>query len=197
LRSRFFEYDGFTTVLTAKTKLIPGKMYHFKMAIADVGDRIYDSAVLLKAKSFSSTGTRISTADSIVKKEINGQMRYFSNSYTLGNDLSFSLQMRFNSNEAEILESSFSELNRLVSILEDFQDLKVKIIGHTDNVGTEEENLALSTLRAIAIKIYLVRQGIAKDRITFFGQGEKMPLADNKTQEGRFKNRRVEFRFYY
>lgn len=197
LRSRFFEYDGFTTVLRATAKLEPGKTYHLKFAISDVGDRIYDSAVMLKAKSFSSSGKRIPQADSIVKEEIDNKMKAFKSSYSSNKDLSFNLKINFNTNEAIILETSFDELNQLADIMDEFQDMKIEIIGHTDNVGGEEANQILSQKRAIAVKIYLNNLGIAKNRLEFAGKGEQQPIADNATEEGKAKNRRVEFRFQY
>ena len=65
-------------------------------------------------------------------------------------------------------------------------------VGHTDSVGTDEYNQKLSVRRSEAVKAYLVSQGIEKSRIYTEGKGEKQPVADNKTAEGRSKNRRVE-----
>ncbi len=65
-------------------------------------------------------------------------------------------------------------------------------VGHTDSVGTDAYNQKLSVRRAEAVKAYLVSKGIEKNRIYTEGKGEKSPVADNKTPEGRAKNRRVE-----
>ncbi|MFM8637193.1 MAG: OmpA family protein, partial [Betaproteobacteria bacterium] len=65
-------------------------------------------------------------------------------------------------------------------------------VGHTDSVGADAYNQKLSVRRAEAIKAYLVSKGIEKNRIYTEGKGEKQPVADNKTAEGRAKNRRVE-----
>ncbi len=65
-------------------------------------------------------------------------------------------------------------------------------VGHTDSVGTDGYNQALSVRRAEAVKSYLVSKGIEKNRVYTEGKGEKQPVADNKTAEGRAKNRRVE-----
>ncbi len=65
-------------------------------------------------------------------------------------------------------------------------------VGHTDSVGTDAYNQKLSVQRSEAVKAYLVSKGIEKSRVYTEGKGEKQPVADNKTTEGRSKNRRVE-----
>ncbi len=65
-------------------------------------------------------------------------------------------------------------------------------VGHTDSVGSDAYNQKLSVKRAEAVKAYLVTKGIEKNRVYTEGKGEKQPVADNKTPEGRAKNRRVE-----
>ena len=65
-------------------------------------------------------------------------------------------------------------------------------VGHTDSVGTDSYNQKLSVRRSEAVKAYLITKGIEKNRIYTEGKGEKQPVADNKTSEGRSKNRRVE-----
>ena len=65
-------------------------------------------------------------------------------------------------------------------------------VGHTDSIGTDAYNQKLSVRRAEAIKTYLVSKGIEANRVYTEGKGEKQPVADNKTKEGRAKNRRTE-----
>ena len=65
-------------------------------------------------------------------------------------------------------------------------------VGHTDSVGSDAYNQKLSVKRAESVKAYLVTKGIEKNRVYTEGKGEKQPVADNKTSEGRAKNRRVE-----
>jgi OmpA-OmpF porin, OOP family len=65
-------------------------------------------------------------------------------------------------------------------------------VGHTDSIGTDAYNQKLSIRRAEAVKKYLVSQGIEAKRIYVEGKGESQPVADNKTKEGRAKNRRVQ-----
>lgn len=71
---------------------------------------------------------------------------------------------------------------------------KLRIEGHTDNVGTAAANETLSGERALTIKKFLVEKGIAKTRLLAVGFGQSRPIADNSTEEGRGKNRRTEFR---
>jgi len=70
--------------------------------------------------------------------------------------------------------------------------LKLTVDGHTDNVGPENVNLELSMKRSVAVVNYLAAHGIANNRLTPQGFGPSVPIADNKTAEGRAKNRRVE-----
>jgi OOP family OmpA-OmpF porin len=65
-------------------------------------------------------------------------------------------------------------------------------VGHTDSDGSDASNQTLSVKRAEAVKAYLVSKGIEKNRVYTEGKGEKQPVADNKTKEGKAKNRRVE-----
>ena len=100
----------------------------------------------------------------------------------------------FDTNKATIKPESYGILNELGAILKSNQDIKVEIIGHTDNVGNEKENQTLSEERASAIADFLNKQfNVGKDRMKTSGKGELSPIANNNTIEGRAKNRRVEF----
>ena len=85
-----------------------------------------------------------------------------------------------------------AKLNDLVSKVKDINLEVIIAVGHTDSVGTDAYNQKLSVRRAEAVKAYLVSKGIEKNRVYTEGKGEKQPVADNKTAEGRAKNRRVE-----
>ena len=85
-----------------------------------------------------------------------------------------------------------AKLDDLISKVKDI-DLEVIIaVGHTDSVGSDAYNQKLSMRRSESVKAYLVSKGIEKNRVYTEGKGEKQPVADNKTKEGRAKNRRVE-----
>ena len=85
-----------------------------------------------------------------------------------------------------------AKLDDLVSKVKGINLEVIIAVGHTDSVGTDEYNQKLSIRRAEAVKAYLVNKGIEKNRVYTEGKGEKQPVADNKTREGRAKNRRVE-----
>lgn len=99
----------------------------------------------------------------------------------------------FNFGEYELLTASFSELNRIVNLLENNENLVIKINGHTDNVGSIEENQVLSEKRANAVKTYLISKGISQNRLQTQGYGKSKPITNNESEEARRRNRRVEF----
>ena len=99
----------------------------------------------------------------------------------------------FGYDSSTLLTESFEELNKLVETLNDNPDLTIKIKGHTDDVGGVEYNLILSQKRAGSVVTYLKEKGIDAKRLTSEGFGKSQPIGDNKTEEGRAKNRRVEF----
>ena len=100
--------------------------------------------------------------------------------------------INFATNKAAITEDSGKVLAQVQQLLQDNADLKVRIEGHTDNAGKPGDNLALSKKRAAAVKEWLVKHGIAEGRLTTEGYGQTKPVEDNKTSEGKAKNRRVE-----
>ena len=99
----------------------------------------------------------------------------------------------FESGSADLLESSFFELDELAMLLLQHMHVKIQITGHTDDVGGPNENLLLSEQRAKSIYDYLVQQTVERDRLSFEGKGESEPIASNATAEGRQKNRRTAF----
>ncbi len=99
----------------------------------------------------------------------------------------------FEFNKATIKSVSFALLNEVAQALKDNPTIKVEIQGHTDSVGNDNFNLKLSQKRAESVRTYLIKQGITSDRMTAKGYGENVPIADNRTADGRAQNRRVEF----
>lgn len=98
----------------------------------------------------------------------------------------------FKQSLAEIKPSSIKQLERLRDVLRKYPNIFVRIEGHTDNQGPKRALEKLSRMRASTIKNYLIKQGINRSRVQAAGIGSNKPIADNKTLEGRSKNRRVE-----
>jgi outer membrane protein OmpA-like peptidoglycan-associated protein len=92
-----------------------------------------------------------------------------------------------------IRPESKPKLDSAVAVLQEFPGVSIKIVGHTDNVGTEEANLDLSQRRAKSVKKYLTDAGVDASRIETDGLGPNAPIADNTSEEGRALNRRIEF----
>lgn len=99
----------------------------------------------------------------------------------------------FDSGKADFLPRSFRELNTLLRILQEHPDMVIQVRGHTDNLGTEEYNLDLSMRRAKNVVAFLTTHGIEGDRLSYQGLASHEPIADNEYEEGRKRNRRVEF----
>ncbi|MDR0748270.1 MAG: OmpA family protein [Tannerellaceae bacterium] len=99
----------------------------------------------------------------------------------------------FDVGKSSIKPESMSEISRIVKMMTDNPDLNFSVEGHTDNTGNEALNQTLSEARSEAVVDKLVEMGVAADRLTSTGKGQTSPLADNATDEGRAKNRRVEF----
>ena len=98
----------------------------------------------------------------------------------------------FEYNSAHIYEESYPILDKLVDFLLNEDDGKFEIAGHTDAVGTDEDNMILSQNRANMVRDYLIAHGVRPEKVVAKGYGESKPVADNETEEGRAKNRRTE-----
>lgn len=99
----------------------------------------------------------------------------------------------FDLNSATIQSRSENSLEELYQFLVNNPNVRIAIIGHTDNLGTKSYNLRLSENRAKAVYDVLIKKGIDTSRITFNGKGDSEPIRSNDTEEGRASNRRVEF----
>ncbi len=103
--------------------------------------------------------------------------------------------IHFETGQAVLLPASFETLDIVGTILRRYPHLRVRVTGHTDEVGTEQDNQVLSQARAEVVKAYLTQNfGLPADKLFTAAYGEYMPTADNETEKGRFLNRRVEFR---
>lgn len=106
--------------------------------------------------------------------------------------VSFSADALFDFDKAVLKPEGRAKLDKLVADIKGVNIEVVIAVGHTDNVGGDSYNQRLSVRRAEAVKAYLVSKGIESNRVYTEGKGEKQPVADNKTKDGRAKNRRVE-----
>lgn len=106
--------------------------------------------------------------------------------------VSYSADAFFDFDKAVLKPAGQASLDDLVSKLKDINLEVIIAVGHTDSVGTDAYNQKLSVRRAEAVKAYLQGKGVESSRIYTEGKGESQPVADNKTAEGRAKNRRVE-----
>jgi OOP family OmpA-OmpF porin len=103
-------------------------------------------------------------------------------------------KIQFDFDKATIKPESHSLLNEIVDVIKKHPHIKkISIEGHTSSEGTDKYNQGLSDRRAASVRQYLVEHGIADAMLTSKGFGESRPLADNNTDEGKEKNRRVEF----
>ena len=110
----------------------------------------------------------------------------------LSKDGFITLYVNFDTGKSTIKPDSAATLDSAAAALKAAADLKVEVAGHTDNVGTPEANLKLSQDRAQAVMTALTERGIKADRLTAKGYGQTAPVADNRSEDGRAKNRRVE-----
>jgi outer membrane protein OmpA-like peptidoglycan-associated protein len=99
----------------------------------------------------------------------------------------------FDFNSFEMLPESMVVIDEFYQFLLDNPNLKISIQGHTDNIGSEADNLSLSENRAHAVYHHLIQQGINMDRLAYKGFGESRPVESNDTEDGRARNRRTEF----
>ncbi|MCL5029355.1 MAG: OmpA family protein [Bacteroidetes bacterium] len=110
----------------------------------------------------------------------------------LNKDGFIALYINFETGKSDIKPESQEIVNQIAVMLKQNIDLKISIEGHTDNVGSDKSNQTLSENRATSVMKALIALGIDKTRLTSKGWGASKPIADNRTEEGKAKNRRVE-----
>ena len=109
-----------------------------------------------------------------------------------GEKITVAADALFDFDKATLRPEGKAKLDELVSKAGAIKLEVILVVGHTDRIGSDSYNQKLSERRAAAVKSYLVSKGIEANRVYTEGKGEKQPVADNKTSEGRAKNRRVE-----
>jgi outer membrane protein OmpA-like peptidoglycan-associated protein len=112
-----------------------------------------------------------------------------------GDKIEIRESVQFKSGGDEILAQSDELLSKVAALLKDHNEITMVLVeGYTDNRGKKDGNVTLSELRAHAVMVWLKKHGVERKRLTSKGFGEDKPIASNDTDEGRAKNRRVEFR---
>ncbi len=110
----------------------------------------------------------------------------------LNRDGFMALYINFDTGKFDIKPESQPIIDQIAQLMKDNSELKLSIEGHTDNVGTPQNNKVLSENRAKAVMKAVVSSGVDASRLTAVGWGQERPIADNRTEDGRAKNRRVE-----
>lgn len=105
--------------------------------------------------------------------------------------LTFKSDFTFPVNSSSISAGLYNELDRVAQVLSSYPQTTIVVAGHTDSTGSESYNQTLSQQRADSVKNALIQRGVAAQRITAIGYGENQPVADNNTDYGRQRNRRV------
>lgn len=146
--------------------------------------------IFADTEDFLSENQSLSTENMVVNEEI------LKDIYVIPVEVGESMRLNnifFDFAKATLREESFNELDRTLPYFDKFPNLKIRISGHTDHVGSDAANLKLSDDRAASVRDYLISQGIDAMSIEAVGFGESEPVASNDTEEGRQQNRRVEF----
>jgi outer membrane protein OmpA-like peptidoglycan-associated protein len=193
-RSLQYQFDGFTKLLRAETKVIPGERYQLKIGITDIGDPYYDSGVFLKSGSFGIRGNTPEGIDFLKLVVENIKWNLPPTFQQKDRDAySFSLKINYETDQYALRSDMRPSLNQLIELLKVDNRLQLTIIGHTDNQSTTDYNLTLSRNRAETIYNYLIANGIHPNRLKFDGKGQSEPLFANTSEAFRKENRRVEF----
>ncbi|MDX1496087.1 MAG: OmpA family protein [Salinisphaeraceae bacterium] len=111
-----------------------------------------------------------------------------------GNALKIGLasEVSFDTGKHEIKPGAYATYTKIATVLKDFDKTVVHVVGHTDSVGSNEYNQGLSERRASSVGNRLIAEGLPNGRVLLEGRGEREPIADNSTEEGRSRNRRVD-----
>ena len=200
------QYDGLTAVMTASCYVVPYKKYHMKIAIGDVGDLAYDSGVMLEAGSlisfkdtdqpkFKDYKDQSETLDfqSILAGKIIPDQQSKQDSIDDAEQERFSVtNINFATASFVIPDSSKKNLEDLADYLLKHMEMRCELTGYTDNVGSKKYNQKLSENRANAVMNYLIKRGVAWQRLKIAGYNFEDPIGDNSMEQGRAANRRVE-----
>jgi OOP family OmpA-OmpF porin len=125
---------------------------------------------------------------------IKNGLRVIASSQTVLDQTLANRVIEFENGSALLTESGKRILDEMAQTLTKLETKKIDIIGHTDDTGTRPRNVALSLSRAESVRVYLIGKGLPAQAITTSGMGPDQPLLSNATEDGRRRNRRIEFR---
>ena len=153
--------------------------------------------VLKKADKYEVFYNNLNEKEKVQEFEIPDSKGKYSINLSLKYDTPRTITLKnvfFDSGKAILKKESYAALNELYDALKMKPAMVIEIAGHTDNVGSKEANQLLSEQRAVSVRAYLIRKGIAANRIQAKGYGDTEPVAYNDSSEGRQQNRRTEVR---
>ena len=206
----YVQFDGFTTILTASLSVVPGEKYHIKMGISDVSDAIYDSWVIIKSHSFSSTGIKKVELDKFKLPELTyiEKIKWGQESIDI-KPIVFKIpkvkpwkfisqnEVNFEFDKYQLGENSKNYIEKILVEIDTTTEYLIYLQGHTDNKGSDNYNLRLSAKRVNQIYLEMLKSGIPPSQIITNHFGEFIPIDTNETEKGRARNRRVEIIIYY
>lgn len=188
------QFDGFTVVLEASAEVEPNELYHIKIAIADVSDAVLDSGVILEGGSFHSSGEQdvqiAHVFEERVEQEEDIKPDVLADKETADVVI---YNIEFAHDSYKLPKRADNIINNVYQLLLRNPGWTVTLSGHTDSQGSDEYNDILSKRRAMVVRGYLEKFGIASDRISITFYGEMIPAESNSSETGRARNRRVEF----
>ena len=168
-----------------RTTAVPDSEGKYKIKLRE-GDR-YNVSVSPKGYSFYNTTVDLKKKKAPRKLEVKLKQLKEDTKLTLNN-------ITFETNSADLNESSYIELNRVVKLMKDNPLIRIEIAAHTDNVGSDVYNKRLSNRRANSVMMYLLDSDIDESRLESKGYGESKPLVPNDSDENKAMNRRVELK---
>lgn len=189
----FEDYNG------KDNPLIPGQWNHFSFSFNKRAFKGYINGVrIINVPSMEAPGYLYFSSGSQYRHSGLSNVRIAKGAVPLYDRLAsegkiVTYAITFDTGKATIKPESMVEIVRVAKLMQEKPELSFEVQGHCDNTGSDSVNDPLSQKRAEAIVAALVGQGISKDRLTAVGKGSHEPVADNGTDEGRAKNRRVEF----
>lgn len=190
--------DYYVSLPTGKTykMMVTAEKYLPYTETIDIPDTIADpeinKAIIMKKLIIAGT-TITNNIDTSKKTTTENKIMFDDKEIVIGERIILE-NVLFDFDKSTLRPESKTELDKWVKFLTDNPNLKIEISGHTDNKGTAEYNNTLSKNRAKAVYDYFVSNGIDKDRMKWVGYGFDLPIASNKTDEGRQKNRRTEIK---